>query len=68
MTDSNFKPEPLLTIHEAADRLGLHRWLLSRAVRRGLFPSYSILNGRRRVRLSEIVAAINKTRKGGSDA
>lgn len=37
---------------------------LRRAAKRGLFPTYSILNGRKLVRLSEIVAAIERARTG----
>jgi hypothetical protein len=57
--------EPLFTIHEAAAALGLHTWKLRRAVKVGLVPSYSLLNNRRLVRLSEVVAVIEASRAGG---
>jgi hypothetical protein len=33
---------------------------------RGLIPSYTVLNGRRRARLSEVLTTISKTRKGAA--
>ncbi len=59
--------ERLLTIYQAADALGLHRWKVRRAVTAGLIPSYRLLNSRRLVRLSEVVAVVDATREGGSD-
>ncbi|ARJ66455.1 hypothetical protein WV31_12645 [Magnetospirillum sp. ME-1] len=53
------QPEPLYSIHQAASLLNLHPWKLRRAVKSGLIPSYALLNSRRLVRLSEVVAAIN---------
>lgn len=55
--------ERLYTIKGAAEALGLHYWKLLRAVNRGDIKSYSLLNSRKLVRLSEIVAAM----EGGSD-
>jgi helix-turn-helix protein len=57
--------EPLVTIKAAAERLGLPEYKLQRAARAGLIPTYSIFNGRRLVRLSEVVAVIETTRQGG---
>ena len=59
--------EPLLTIQAAAAVLGLHTWKLRRAINAGLVPSYTLLNSRRLVRLSEVVAVIETSRAGGSD-
>ena len=57
--------EPFLTICEAAAALGLHTWKLRRAIKAGVVPSYTLLNSRRLVRLSEVVAVIEASRKGG---
>ncbi len=48
----------LYTIRQAAVVTGIHYWLLLRAVNRGDVPSYQFSNARRRVRLSDIEAAI----------
>jgi hypothetical protein len=57
--------EPLITIKAAAEALSLPTWKLSRAAKRGTIPTYRILNTRRYVKLSEVVAAIEATRQGG---
>lgn len=57
------KDEPLSTIKAAAYSLNLPTWKLRRAVKLGLVPSYALLNSRRLVRISEVVAAL--TRMGG---
>jgi excisionase family DNA binding protein len=62
----NAGAERLLTVAEAADTLGIHRWKLSRAVTAGIVPSYRLFNGRRLVRLSEIIAVIERSREGGA--
>ncbi len=54
--------ERLLPIADAAAALGLHTWKLRRAVKAGLVPSYTLLNSRRLVRLSEVVAVIEASR------
>jgi excisionase family DNA binding protein len=56
---SQESPEKLYTIQEAAALLNIHPWKLRRAVKKGLIPGYTLLNSRRLVRLSEIVAAMN---------
>lgn len=58
--------EPLLTILDAAAAIGVHVWQLRRAVTRGDIPSYSPFNSRRLVRLSEVVAFIDASRRGGA--
>lgn len=67
LPESNFQPEPLLTINAAATALGVHTWKLRRAIKAGLVPSYRLLNSRRLVRLSEVVAVIEASREGGND-
>ena len=52
-------PEKLYTIQEAAVLLNIYAWRIRRAVKNGLVPSYCLLNSRRLVRLSEVIAAMN---------
>ena len=58
-------PERLLTYRETADALGVPYYKIQRGARAGLFPTYRVFNGRRLLRLSEVVAVINRTREGG---
>lgn len=60
-------PQPLLTIKEAAQRLGVHEWALRRAVKRGDIPAYTPFNSRKLVRLSEVIAVIEASKVGGRD-
>jgi excisionase family DNA binding protein len=53
------KPEKLYTIQEAAVLLNIYAWKIRRAVKQGLVPSYTLLNSRRLVRLSEVITAMN---------
>lgn len=55
---TQFEQEPLLTIPEAAARLGVPVSTLRRAVNAGHIPTHSVFNARKRVRLSEVHAAI----------
>lgn len=57
--------EPLITIKAAAEALRLPTWKLSRAAQQGTIPTYSILNSRKLVKLSEVIAVIEATRQGG---
>ena len=57
--------EPFLTLQQAAKELGVHVWALRRAVKAGTIPAYAPFNGRKLVRLSEVVAAINASKIGG---
>lgn len=57
--------EKLITLKVAAEALGLPTWKLSRAAKHGQFPTYTLLNSRRLVKLSEIVAVIDASRQGG---
>jgi hypothetical protein len=59
------KPEPLYTIKAAAAALNVHYWALLRAVKRGDVPSYTPFNSRRLVRLSEVVASIERSQMDG---
>jgi hypothetical protein len=56
------QPERLLTLSMAAERLGLPTFKIRRAAKKGLFPTYSISNGRKLVRLSEVLATIERSR------
>ncbi len=60
--------ETLLTIQLAAEQLGVHIWALRRAVNSGSIPAYQPFNGRKLVRLTEVVAAINASKIGGENA
>lgn len=60
-------PEKFIQLNKAADRLGIHLWALRRAVKRGDIPSYTPFGKRRLVRLSEVIAAIETFREGGSN-
>lgn len=59
--------EALVTIQQAAATLGVYPWALRRAVKSGTVPAYAPFNSRRLVRLSEVVAAINASKVGGSN-
>ncbi|NKB84017.1 helix-turn-helix domain-containing protein [Brucella grignonensis] len=67
-TQEHFGFEALLTIQQAAERLGVHVWALRRAVNSGTIPAYQPFNGRKLVRLTEVVAAINASKIGGENA
>jgi excisionase family DNA binding protein len=73
VTETNNKPpeqfgvEPFLTLQQAAKELGVHIWALRRAVKSGAIPAYQPFNGRKLVRLSEVVAAINASKTGGEN-
>jgi hypothetical protein len=52
-------PEPeFLTLKGAAKRVGVPYWKLLRAANLRLFPTYQLLNTKRLVRLSEVVASM----------
>jgi excisionase family DNA binding protein len=54
--------EPLMTIREAAEAFGVKYWVVARAAKKGEIPTYRIGTGRRRVRRSDIEAAIQDSR------
>jgi hypothetical protein len=58
-------PEKLLTFRATADALGVPYFKVQRAARAKLFPTYRVFNGRRLLKVSEVVAAIDSTREGG---
>ena len=60
-----YVPEPLLTLKDVAKRLGLPAFKVTRAAKLGIFPTYTLLNNRKLARLSEVVAAIERSRTGG---
>jgi hypothetical protein len=61
-TDAPF--DPLYTIRSAAEITRIPYWLLLRAVNRGDVRSYQFGNRRKRVRLSDIEAAIAQFQAG----
>ena len=63
------EPEKLVNIQTAAKALGVYPWALRRAVKSGTIPAYAPFNGRKLVRISEVVAVINASKiRGASDA
>ena len=50
--------EPLITIANAARKTGLAEWTLRRLVRSGAIPSIRVAGRVRRVRLSDVLAAM----------
>lgn len=56
--------EPLLTVPETAAKLGVPVSTLRRAVNAGLIPTHTVFNARKRVRLSEVLSAIEENREG----
>lgn len=57
--------EKLIPLKAAAEVIGVPTWKLSRAAKQGVIPTYSVLNSRRLVKLSEVVAIIEASRRGG---
>jgi hypothetical protein len=56
--------EKLLTLTSAASALGVPLFAFRRAANAATFPVYRVGNGRARVRLSEVNAAIEKFSRG----
>ena len=54
------------TVKDVAKILHLPTWKISRAVRAGIIPSYSLLNGRRLIRINEVLAVLERSREGGA--
>ena len=66
MSDSgNNLFEHFLTIKQASAQLGVHYWLLLRLVNSGCVPTYSFGNSKKRIRVSEVIAAVEAGRKAG---
>lgn len=57
--------EKLLTLKQAAEALGIPYFKIQRAAKAGLFKTYKLLNSRKLVRLSEVLAAVDASRQGG---
>ncbi len=57
--------EKLFTLREIGRRLNLPYFKLQRAARNNLFPTYTLFNARKMARLSEVVAVIEHSRRGG---
>lgn len=53
-TSSNYSGDALLTIKQAASILGIPYFKVQRAAKAGLIPTYSLLNSRKYVKLSDI--------------
>ncbi len=64
--ETNSPSNDLVPIKVAAAQLGLHYWKLERAVKAGLVPSYTLLNSRKLVRPTEVLAVIEASRVGGA--
>ncbi len=58
--------EKLVTLRQAATALGLPYYKVQRAAKTRVFETYTIYNSRRLVRLSEVIAAIQRSANGGS--
>lgn len=66
---NTYSLERMYTVNEAAALLGFPRWKLYRAIKNGLVPYHTLLNSRRLVRLSEIIAAFQSSGfEGGANA
>lgn len=52
----------LITYKQAAEAFGLPYFKIQRAAARGLIPTYSILNGRRYVKICDIQALLEANR------
>lgn len=59
------RPEKLLTFQEAAEAIGAKYHQLQRSAKAGKIPVYTPFNGRKLVKLSEVVAFIDASRRGG---
>jgi hypothetical protein len=64
MKRENGADEPLLTLKAAAEKLGLPPFKVTRAAKVGIFPTYTLFNTRKLVRLSEVIAAIERSKTG----
>ena len=65
-SDPIAKPEPFFTIRQASSLLNVKYHALLRATRKGIVPTYAIGTSRRRVLISEILAAMHSSYKGGA--
>ncbi len=58
--------EKFVELKEAAEVLGLKRYVLQRGARAKLFPTYTIYNNKKYCRISEVVAVMERARAGGA--
>jgi len=65
-TSNTIISEPLLTLKDIATSLGLPTFKVTRAAKLGIFPTYFLLNKRKLARLSEVIAAIERSKIGGA--
>lgn len=56
--------ERLLTLREAADSIGVPLFAMRKAAKSALVPIYRVVNGRQRLKLSELIAAIHAAAQG----
>lgn len=56
-------PERLLTLREVASALSVPLFAVRRAARSGEFPTYRIGNGRARVRMSDVLHAVDSSKE-----
>jgi hypothetical protein len=56
--------EPYRTFKAVSEVTGLPVFKIRRAAKLGIFPTYTLFNKRRLVRLSEVVAAIERSHHG----
>jgi hypothetical protein len=59
-------PEPFITLGAAAKVLGIPVFKMRRAANDGIIPVYTVHNQRRLCRLTEIIAVIQASRRGGA--
>jgi hypothetical protein len=64
-SDTVLPPEKFYSIKKAAELLGLHYWVLQRAIRRGLVPYHQLLTNKKLVRLSEVISVMERARHSG---
>jgi hypothetical protein len=57
--------EKFITLREAGEALGIPYYKIRKAAKLRLFPVYHFGNSRMLVRLSEVIAAIERSRVGG---
>jgi hypothetical protein len=58
--------EPFLTLKQASAAIGIPYFKLQRAAANGTIPTYRFFNQRLLVRLSEVISAVEASRRGGN--
>ena len=64
---TKFEPEKFVSMKEAAQRLGVGYHLVRRAVKTGLIPHYTLHGSKKFLRLSEVLAAMDRHGRGVGD-